>query len=260
MLALLDAGGASCERSRLWRCWPVCCVWEPSRAAGAQCVTDDDANAARKALKKATTCNDKRLRSGPTASCTLLPPPACSGKPRHRRRRARLRAEQSRRHRGRQPAPARPAQMPEAHRQGRLALRRHQAPLPRSAAGRRPRPKRRPSSSSTSSPTSAPSRSPRRQRRRAARRRTAVRGRGRAPGSTVDTDGAARLPAPALRMWVDRFGPESAAAAAEHPLHPDRRSALGHHRRHALARAAPTHAGHARRARPTPGSNSPTPS
>src|SRR5262245_57551648 len=47
--------------------------------AGAQCTTDDDANAARKSVKKATTCNDKRLRSGPTAKCTLVPPPACAG-------------------------------------------------------------------------------------------------------------------------------------------------------------------------------------
>ena len=47
--------------------------------AGAQCVTDDDAVAARKALKKATTCNKKWLRSGPNASCTLVTPPACAG-------------------------------------------------------------------------------------------------------------------------------------------------------------------------------------
>jgi len=47
--------------------------------AGAQCVTDADAVAARKAVKKATACNDKRLRSGPTASCTVVTPPACAG-------------------------------------------------------------------------------------------------------------------------------------------------------------------------------------
>ena len=48
--------------------------------------------------------------------------------------------------------------------------------------------------------------------------------------------------------WVDRVGPEPAAAAAEHPLHPHRRPALGHDRRHALARRRRRHAAHARRA------------
>ena len=47
--------------------------------ASAQCTTADDANAARKTVKKATKCNDKRLRSGPAATCTIDPPPTCSG-------------------------------------------------------------------------------------------------------------------------------------------------------------------------------------
>ncbi len=51
----------------------------PATWAGAQCSTDDDANAARKTVKKAAKCNDKRLRSGPTATCTVDPPPACAG-------------------------------------------------------------------------------------------------------------------------------------------------------------------------------------
>jgi len=47
--------------------------------ADAQCTTDGDANAARKALLRAAKCNDKKLRAGPTVSCTVLPPPACAG-------------------------------------------------------------------------------------------------------------------------------------------------------------------------------------
>lgn len=47
--------------------------------ASGQCTTNDEVNAARKTLKKATKCNDKRLRSGPTATCSIDPPPACSG-------------------------------------------------------------------------------------------------------------------------------------------------------------------------------------
>src|SRR5262245_21055379 len=47
--------------------------------ASAQCTTTDDANAARKTLKQSVKCNDKRLRSGPTATCRIDPPPACSG-------------------------------------------------------------------------------------------------------------------------------------------------------------------------------------
>ena len=47
--------------------------------ASAQCTTADEANTARKSVKKATKCNDKLLRSGPTATCSTLPPPACSG-------------------------------------------------------------------------------------------------------------------------------------------------------------------------------------
>ncbi len=47
--------------------------------AGAQCVTDDDAKDTRNTIKKSARCNDKRLRSGPTATCNVDPPPACSG-------------------------------------------------------------------------------------------------------------------------------------------------------------------------------------
>src|SRR5262245_14740962 len=45
----------------------------------AQCTTDDDANAARKTTSQKAKCNDKRLRSGPMATCTIAPAPACAG-------------------------------------------------------------------------------------------------------------------------------------------------------------------------------------
>jgi arylsulfatase A-like enzyme len=45
----------------------------------AQCTSDRDANDARKVLKKAVQCNDRALRSGPSASCTPGTPPACAG-------------------------------------------------------------------------------------------------------------------------------------------------------------------------------------
>jgi hypothetical protein len=44
----------------------------------AQCTTAQDAAAARKTVRRATRCNDKRLRSGPTGTCTIDPPPACA--------------------------------------------------------------------------------------------------------------------------------------------------------------------------------------
>jgi N-acetylglucosamine-6-sulfatase len=45
----------------------------------AQCALTADANLARKSVKKSAACNDKRLRSGPGATCTLAAPPACAG-------------------------------------------------------------------------------------------------------------------------------------------------------------------------------------
>ena len=60
-------------------CSPPPCSVGARAARGRNARTDDDANAARKSLKKATKCNDKRLRSGPTATCTVDPPPACAG-------------------------------------------------------------------------------------------------------------------------------------------------------------------------------------
>jgi arylsulfatase A-like enzyme len=47
--------------------------------ARSQCTTDDDANAARKSLRKVVQCNDKILRSGPGVTCNFLPSPACAG-------------------------------------------------------------------------------------------------------------------------------------------------------------------------------------
>jgi len=47
--------------------------------AGAQCTTPEDANAVRRALKKAAACNDKKLRAGPSASCPVAAVPVCAG-------------------------------------------------------------------------------------------------------------------------------------------------------------------------------------
>ena len=119
-----------------------------------------------------------------------------------------------------------------------------------SSAGRPTRKrKRRRSSSSTSSPTTAPSTVVAGRRRRSSCCRPSARSAPRPsaiPASTVEHDRAARLPAPARRGVGRSLGPEPAAAAAEHHLHPHRRSALGHDRRHALARRRD--AGHARAA------------
>ena len=48
--------------------------------AHAQCTTRDEASDARRTAKKAASCNDKILRSGPSVTCSLIPPPpACAG-------------------------------------------------------------------------------------------------------------------------------------------------------------------------------------
>ena len=97
-------------------------------------------------------------------------------------------------------------------------------------------------SRSTRSSTSAPSRSPptrsaasccRRSGRNARRRSGRV-------GGTVDAVALRDCLLTLMRTWVDRVGAEPAAAAAEHPLHPHRRPALGHDRRDARHRRAPT--------------------
>jgi arylsulfatase A-like enzyme len=46
--------------------------------AGAGCTTDDDASATRKTATQTARCNDKRLRWGPTATCTVGPAPTCA--------------------------------------------------------------------------------------------------------------------------------------------------------------------------------------
>ena len=47
--------------------------------AHAQCTTRDDASAVKRSLTKAVRCNDKILRSGPEATCSVADPPACAG-------------------------------------------------------------------------------------------------------------------------------------------------------------------------------------
>ena len=47
--------------------------------ARAQCTARSDASAVLKAAKLLQKCNDRRLKSGPTATCTAGAPPACAG-------------------------------------------------------------------------------------------------------------------------------------------------------------------------------------
>lgn len=47
--------------------------------ADAACTTSADASLVRRSLNQAMHCADKRLRSGPAASCTATVPPACAG-------------------------------------------------------------------------------------------------------------------------------------------------------------------------------------
>jgi arylsulfatase A-like enzyme len=48
-------------------------------SARAQCTETADANDVRRTVRKATKCNDKKLRSGPQVTCTFDPAPACAG-------------------------------------------------------------------------------------------------------------------------------------------------------------------------------------
>jgi N-acetylglucosamine-6-sulfatase len=50
----------------------------PGRVA-AQCTTHADASAVTKSAKLVEKCDDRRLRSGPTATCKTSAPPACAG-------------------------------------------------------------------------------------------------------------------------------------------------------------------------------------
>ena len=47
--------------------------------AGAGCTSATDANTVKRSLSQLLSCNDKRLRSGPTATCRSTPVPACAG-------------------------------------------------------------------------------------------------------------------------------------------------------------------------------------
>ena len=53
----------------------------PGRAApaGAGCTEPTDANTVKRSLSQRLSCNDRRLRSGPTATCRSTPSPACAG-------------------------------------------------------------------------------------------------------------------------------------------------------------------------------------
>src|SRR5512143_1064776 len=56
----------------------VCLLFAPG-PAHAQCTSTADASIVLKSAKQAVTCNYKRLRGGPSRSCTLTPPPSCAG-------------------------------------------------------------------------------------------------------------------------------------------------------------------------------------
>ncbi|MEO6029967.1 MAG: sulfatase [Candidatus Binatia bacterium] len=57
----------------------VLMVLAVARHAGAACTTSQDAGLVRRSLNQAMSCADKRLRSGPTASCNVTAPPVCAG-------------------------------------------------------------------------------------------------------------------------------------------------------------------------------------
>lgn len=46
--------------------------------ADAGCTINQDASLVRRSLNQSMSCADKRLRSGPTATCNITPPPACA--------------------------------------------------------------------------------------------------------------------------------------------------------------------------------------
>jgi N-acetylglucosamine-6-sulfatase len=50
-----------------------------ARPAAAGCTVTSDATAVKRSISRQVRCNDKRLRKGPAASCTLSDPPACAG-------------------------------------------------------------------------------------------------------------------------------------------------------------------------------------
>src|SRR5262249_43130703 len=47
--------------------------------AGAKCPTTTDASAVQKSLKRAASCNYKKLRKGPAVTCKTSAPPSCAG-------------------------------------------------------------------------------------------------------------------------------------------------------------------------------------
>jgi N-acetylglucosamine-6-sulfatase len=49
------------------------------RALHAGCTTTQDASTVKRSISRAVRCNDKKLKKGPTATCTLTPAPACAG-------------------------------------------------------------------------------------------------------------------------------------------------------------------------------------
>lgn len=51
----------------------------PVASARAQCTTKDDASTVSRSVRQITSCNYKKLRNGPAATCKATPPPACSG-------------------------------------------------------------------------------------------------------------------------------------------------------------------------------------
>ncbi len=51
----------------------------PLSSAYAQCTTKADASAVSRSAKQVTSCNYKKLRNGPAATCKTTSPPACAG-------------------------------------------------------------------------------------------------------------------------------------------------------------------------------------
>ena len=53
----------------------------PAGRAHSGCTTTKDASTAKRSLARQVSCNDKRLRKGPSATCNLVAPPACAPRP-----------------------------------------------------------------------------------------------------------------------------------------------------------------------------------
>ncbi len=211
--------------------------------ARSQCTSDDDANAARKSLRKVVQCNDKILRSGPGVTCNFLPSPACAGS---------LAVDAAALAYGPNNPPTAEAGGSELSDQRRcqkqigrgvtdflkklVYITKGKTPADAELKARKSLDKVAEKCLVTvaqhASGVVLPAVGP---------QCAAAVG---APGDAVAGRRAARLSArPPPHVGRPRR-PEPAAAASEHPVHPERRSALGHDRRHALDDRRLHHAAH----------------